>query len=310
MTMMVLPGLLTTAAEGAEIALSVRDNDGVQLGGMSLLDGDVVQFEPGSGTAEVLLAEGDFESGSIDVNAVHVRAGGQIVFSTLFNGGIGGVTFGDGDVVEYEPATGGASVVLPESWWTGGSTATDVNAVFLRADGQFVLSHANDSDTLGGLTFTDGDIVLYDPDGDVATLLVAEADLFDDGNGDVDGLHERADGSLLLSFDTDESIGGLNVRDGDIVEYDPATGGATVYFSEATFDSVDLGNDVNALSLLPVCGPDLDGSGAVGFFDLLQVLSAWGTCPDPGDCPADLDGSGDVGITDLLMVIECWGPCP
>ena len=26
-------------------------------------------------------------------------------------------------------------------------------------------------------------------------------------------------------------------------------------------------------------------------------------------CPADLDGSGDVGFSDILQIIGAWGPC-
>ncbi|MBT8484083.1 MAG: hypothetical protein HKO59_02510 [Phycisphaerales bacterium] len=28
------------------------------------------------------------------------------------------------------------------------------------------------------------------------------------------------------------------------------------------------------------------------------------------ECPADIDGSGDVGFTDLLQILGLWGPCP
>jgi hypothetical protein len=31
---------------------------------------------------------------------------------------------------------------------------------------------------------------------------------------------------------------------------------------------------------------------------------------DPPTCPADLDGSGDVGFGDILQVIGGWGACP
>jgi hypothetical protein len=56
----------------------------------------------------------------------------------------------------------------------------------------------------------------------------------------------------------------------------------------------------------PACPEDLDGSGAVDFPDLLQVLAAWGPC---SSCPQDLDGSGDVAFPDLLAVLAAWGPC-
>jgi len=57
----------------------------------------------------------------------------------------------------------------------------------------------------------------------------------------------------------------------------------------------------------PPCPADFDGSGDVGFSDLLAVLSAWGPCE--GDCPQDLDGSGDVGFGDIVMLLGMWGPC-
>ena len=55
------------------------------------------------------------------------------------------------------------------------------------------------------------------------------------------------------------------------------------------------------------CPADLDGSGDVGFGDVLAVLSAWGPCKG---CPEDLDGNGDVGFSDLLIILSSWGPCP
>ena len=55
------------------------------------------------------------------------------------------------------------------------------------------------------------------------------------------------------------------------------------------------------------CPADLDASGAVGLSDLVQMLAAWGLCPD--HCPEDLDDSGDVGLPDLLALLATWGPC-
>jgi Zn-dependent M28 family amino/carboxypeptidase len=59
------------------------------------------------------------------------------------------------------------------------------------------------------------------------------------------------------------------------------------------------------------CPADLDGNGSVGVTDFLQLLAAWGSCPDPPDpCPADLDGNGSVGVTDFLALLADWGACP
>ncbi|NNE35768.1 MAG: hypothetical protein HKN13_11050, partial [Rhodothermales bacterium] len=52
---------------------------------------------------------------------------------------------------------------------------------------------------------------------------------------------------------------------------------------------------------------DLTGEGDVGIPDLLQVLSAWGTCKL---CPEDLTRDGVVDFQDLLGLLSWWGPCP
>jgi hypothetical protein len=55
------------------------------------------------------------------------------------------------------------------------------------------------------------------------------------------------------------------------------------------------------------CAADLDGDQTVDVFDLLQLLDAWGDCPD---CGEDLDGNGTVDVFDLLELLAAWGPCP
>lgn len=48
---------------------------------------------------------------------------------------------------------------------------------------------------------------------------------------------------------------------------------------------------------------DVDGDGAVGLSDLLEVLAGWGPC---AGCSADLDGDGVVGLDDLLILLAAW----
>jgi serine protease AprX len=53
---------------------------------------------------------------------------------------------------------------------------------------------------------------------------------------------------------------------------------------------------------------DVNGDGAVDINDLLQLLAAWGDCPDPpADCPEDLNDDGVVDIFDLLELLANWG---
>jgi hypothetical protein len=105
--------------------------------------------------------------------------------------------------------------------------------------------------------------------------------------------------------------------DGKVVSEDASLLG--VFTTVAGFDG-GLGRDAAATTLRGfgteaatvrydvvggACPADLDGSGDVGFGDLLLLLAAWGPCC----CPEDLDGSGDVGFGDLLLLLASWGPC-
>src|SRR5690606_13589263 len=66
---------------------------------------------------------------------------------------------------------------------------------------------------------------------------------------------------------------------------------------------------------MDVCPGDLTGSGGmpdgvVDVQDLLALLTAWGPCPQPGDCAADLNDSGAVDVQDMLVLLASWGVCP
>ena len=54
------------------------------------------------------------------------------------------------------------------------------------------------------------------------------------------------------------------------------------------------------------CSEDLDGSGAVDFPDLIQLLSAFGPCDG---CAEDLNASGAVEFNDLIALLSVWGDC-
>ncbi|MHC5113568.1 MAG: PHB depolymerase family esterase [Planctomycetota bacterium] len=56
-----------------------------------------------------------------------------------------------------------------------------------------------------------------------------------------------------------------------------------------------------------LCPADLDGSGDVGFGDILAIIAAWGPCGAP--CPEDLSGNGSVDFADILAVIAAFGDC-
>jgi len=72
------------------------------------------------------------------------------------------------------------------------------------------------------------------------------------------------------------------------------------------------GDDPHAVVLgeIVACAEDVDGSGDVGFGDVLEVLSAWGPYePCPPYLPSDINQDCDVAFNDLLLVLAAWGPC-
>jgi hypothetical protein len=70
-------------------------------------------------------------------------------------------------------------------------------------------------------------------------------------------------------------------------------------------------DDLEMITGPPPIPGDLDGDGDVDVADLLDLLAAWGSCPQPcpfpGACPADLDGTCAVNVSDLLMLLANWG---
>ncbi|MHC4588834.1 MAG: hypothetical protein ACYTAQ_05725 [Planctomycetota bacterium] len=76
----------------------------------------------------------------------------------------------------------------------------------------------------------------------------------------------------------------------------------------------DAGPGAGAVYVLDVSGPcpgDVDGDGHVGVGDFLDLLLAWGPCPDPPEpCPADFDGDGVVGVIDFLLLLANWTEPP
>ncbi|MEM1424446.1 MAG: hypothetical protein AAGH64_10645 [Planctomycetota bacterium] len=227
-----------TLAQGPLFLSTVVDDT---LGGVAIDDnGAYATTLTGSPTSlAVTLASGDLD-------ALHRTGPDTWLVSSLFNGNFNGTVFDDGDLVEVNTATGTTTTILPNSIFT--SSAPDITGVSILPNGNYLLSLLGSSNTIttntGSLSFTDGDIIEYNPTTLEASVFLSEADLFDDGDGDVYGIHAFDDGTLLLTANTDEVISNVSVLDGDAFLYNPATDTAEVVFSEALF----AGNaDIDAL---------------------------------------------------------------
>ena len=167
----------------------------------------------------------------------------KIILSTKSTARLGGLTFTDKDLAEYDPDPDTATLYLDGA---AVGVTQDIDAVHVLANGHLVLSTIN-TVTLAGLTFENEDLVEYDPVADTATMLFDGSTLFSGGSTDVSAVHVTDSGHLVLSNEYDVTLGGLSFEPNDLVDYDPATDTAVLLLDG---DAVGLVGWINAVHLL------------------------------------------------------------
>ncbi len=113
-----------------------------------------------------------------------------------------------------------------------------------------LLISATKTVTLGGLTFDDDDLVVYDTDTETATLFF-DGSAFFGHNENIDGVAYLDDDSIVLSTKSSAQIGSLSFNDEDIVRIDltsPTTGTASLYFDGSEY--FDKNEDIDAVTVL------------------------------------------------------------
>jgi hypothetical protein len=266
------------------------------IDGKNFFAGDIFAADKTPGNSGLYLSATVFAEDGVDLDAMAMLANGHLVLSIGNDEGatLAGVAVEDGDLVEYDPATGSASIFLSESAF---GTNLDVDAVEVLANGHLLLSFRRD-ETVAGTLYLDGDIVRYDPLAGTFALEIGEATL---GGGDVDALAVRGGtGHYLISARDDVTLGGVTINDGDLFDYDPVSGTAFIVLSldsRTSFGGSDIDAVINGGPLPCSDGLDNEGDGLVDFgndpgCDGAGDFSETGTAPcDDG---ADNDGDGYV----------------
>ena len=145
-----------------------------------------------------------FDSTAEDIDAVYVRDNGNIVMSTLADAGLGGLSFGNGDIIEYNPNTDTATLLVAESDLFDDG-AGNVDAVHILENGNLLISALDTTETVSGIVFNDGDVFEYNPLTDTASLYLSESVFTSTGlANDIDGFtlvpEPGTFGLLLLSM--------------------------------------------------------------------------------------------------------------
>lgn len=113
---------------------------------------------------------------------------------------------------------------------------------FFTAPNPIILS-TKDTATLGGLTFDEYDLAKYDPATDTALQYFDGASLLNKQEN-INAVSILPNGHLILSFDKDVTIGGLDVTKGDLADYDPLSDVATLLFDGNLFSKKE---DIDAV---------------------------------------------------------------
>ena len=197
-----------------------------------------------------------------DPNALFVRdnGDGNIIFSVQsgslnFPGG-----FNDDDLIEYDRTTGNLTTLFSFDgvMTADGGRDVDIDGFHLLDNGNFLIANTFDF-TLGGMSFRNGDIALYDPVLDTATLFFTES-LFGGVDARITSLTLNDTGNLIISaFNEDTGgslmLGGQTFGRGDLVEYDATLGSGSLFFPATNFTSGTA--DFDALHFVGSASPPM-----------------------------------------------------
>ncbi|MCC7172167.1 MAG: S8 family serine peptidase, partial [Planctomycetes bacterium] len=232
------------------------------------------------------------------------------------------------------------SVTLTVSGPGGSNALTRTNYVTVAtppASTRYYVSFAANTTVPGLGTVADEDIVYYETGTGLWSMYLDGSDVGLSGT-DIDAFHVRADGSVLMSFDsTTFSVTGLTggpsgttVEDRDIIRFVPTSTGATTAGSFVFyFDGSDVGlttsssEDIDAISetsggalLISTLGnPSVTGLSGLADEDILSFTGTFGSATsgsfthyfDGSDvglgasASGDIDGIGFIGGTGLVI---------
>ncbi len=223
------------------------------LGGLSFGDEDIIAYDALNDSSTLIFDGSNILSSNSDIDAIHILDTGNILLSTNDSRSIGGTSFEDEDIVEYNPSTGVANIFLEGD--TIFSSDEDIDAFSILPNGNYLISTINDA-TIGSTSFTDEDVVEYNPSSGAASLYFDESAVTADIT-DVRGVHALDNGNVLLTFTSDDrSLGGLtDIDEEDVIEYNLSTDTATLYFDGSLFSGSE---DVRGVSLVESTASSID----------------------------------------------------
>jgi hypothetical protein len=221
---------------------------------------------------------------------------------------IGGLaSFENDDLIIFNPLTDVGTLFFDNS--ANGDILNDVDAVHLFSNGHVALS-TNATSTIGATgvgTFEPEDIVSWDPILDHTVMLFDGSAIFDgaiDSNHNIDAAYVRSNGNILFSVEGSASITyagptTINFNQGDIVEYDPSDGSASILIDASDANIFNAEVQVDGLY---VRADENDASQNVPVYvltvdELSVVISSCGSCDPVGGTTLSRDDLVELDIT-------------
>ncbi len=306
---------------GGNLVVSTLSTFGVP--GASGLDEDLIEFDSGSGTWALYFDGSDVglsESANEDVWGAWIApVGGEIYLTTMHLFGLPNGLSGDGDdVFRCTPTSLGDNTACTwdtQVYWNAaavGLTDVTINAfqvILGDMRGDTLLLTTRGSGSAGNVYFQNEDILGFDMDLGVYYNLFDGSDL-GLAAADLDGLHLRDDGTLLLSLNVPLDVPGLGVvDDSDMLQFagnfGKQTSGVWVTWFDGSASELDgAGEDIDAICFNPVGLPTVSTIGAYnvsGGSGQDEDMISW---MGPG-WSLYFDGS-DVGLADSAYE-DIWG---
>jgi hypothetical protein len=155
------------------------------IGGYAFDSGDLIEYDPISQTVTQTIFFGGspgglFGPGGGDIDAVAVLGNGDILLSTWDPETLDGLAFGVGDVVRWDGSN--ASIYAFGSDLFAGASV-NLDAFDVLDDGRMLISfYETGNVVLGGVSYRNGDLILYDPTGGGSWSLWLSEDVFNAGD--------------------------------------------------------------------------------------------------------------------------------
>ncbi len=276
----------TTADSTATIddTLYFSTDQSSTFSGLAVTPDDMAVFDGPASIGQIFLAGDSVFSGNENIDAFHILANGHYVISTTSAATINGLSFQDDDLIDFNPATGFASMFITGSIIFGGNE--NIDAVFVKDNGIVLLSTESDA-SIGALSFQDRDIVEYDPSSGAANIILDGSAVFT-GSANINAIHQQDSDTIAISVDdASATLGAITFARQDIVKYAISTTSAVPYFDgDDYFDALPA--DINALHIGSGIGSIANPSaGLVGHWKLDETTDT---------TAADASGNNNHGI--------------